>query len=180
MTNAAFLLSATPFLPFVSTLSLTLIHFAATQTILKSAVLHISCCCYFPYAGLTSRFLRPRSSAHTTAGSLVQPIVFFHQSESRLPAKLISKYPDGQTIRTSDPAVCWNEDVNRTPKAAGIESIFSQITPKRTGYRQLNFSYVETHFLTATSLKFSACYLTKRSFVHVQLLLKISKHTKEI
>ena len=39
--------------------------------------------------------MRPCSTSHTTDGSLVQPIVFFHQSESRLPAKLISKYCDG-------------------------------------------------------------------------------------
>ena len=54
----------------------------------------------------------------------------FHQSESRPPAKykiqlaeykikLLRVLSHGQTTLTSDPAVCWEEDVNHTPKTAG-------------------------------------------------------------
>ena len=51
----------------------------------------------------------------------------FHQSDSHLPAKCkiqLAEYKiqlrrHEQTTRTSDPAVRWEEDVNRTAKMAG-------------------------------------------------------------
>ena len=86
-------------------------------------------CIFFKYpqvtkARLSSRFVRPRSSAQITAGSLVDPAnCIFHQSKSRMPAKYKMQLPrvlrHGQTTWTSDPAVRWEEDVNRTAKTAG-------------------------------------------------------------
>ena len=66
-------------------------------------------------ARLTSRFVRLRSSTHTTAGLLVQSIAFsINQKVAGLPSTKCN-WLNTNTITTSaigDPAVRWEEDVN--------------------------------------------------------------------
>ena len=81
---------------------------------------------------MISRFVRPRSSVHTAAGSLVQPIVFStHQKVACLPNTkynwLYTKYNSDGCYVT---AVRWEEDVKRNHKTENGKSDLSPLEQK--------------------------------------------------
>ena len=81
---------------------------------------------------MISRFVRPHSSVHTAAGSLVQPIVSStHQKVACLPNTkynwLHTKYNNEGCYVT---AVRWEEDVNRNHKTENGKSDLSPLEQK--------------------------------------------------